>query len=115
MIKAEEAIQLANNFKDNYRKQERVALENRITSEIEKAARAGKYTLHTTVHVEDAGYLVSIIEDAGYEVGYDSKCAIKDEYHIVISWMPAENKKKVKSLAEELLKRLELQPLRLKY
>ena len=113
MISAEEAIQLANSYKDNYRKQERIALENKITAEIEKAAREGKYTIHTTVHVDDAEYIVSILKDAGYEIGYADKKAIKDECQIIISWIPAENKKKVKSLAEELLKRLEPQQLKL--
>lgn len=115
MIKAEEAIKLANSYKENYRKQERIALENKITAAIEKVAREGKYTIHITVDAEDAGYIVSILEDAGYEIGYADKGAIKDKCHIVISWIPAENKKKVKSLAEELLKRLEPQQVRLKY
>ena len=115
MISAEEAKQLANDFKNNYRKQERIALENRITSEIEKAAREGKYTIHTTVPAEDAGYIVPIIEEAGYEVGYVNKREINDKHDIIIRWTPAENKKKAKSIAEELLKRLELQQPRLKY
>jgi hypothetical protein len=67
MIRAEEAIQLANSYKDNYRKQERIALENEVSAEVEKAARQGEYCCIITADPDDVGYIQEKLKENGFK------------------------------------------------
>lgn len=108
MIKAEEAIRLANEYKDNYRKQERIALENKASAEIEKAARKGNYKVIMSVNYQDKDYIIEKVQREGFQVGNVFELSDKEHYSVEIIWNPAATPKtNSRSLAEEFIKRLE--------
>ena len=111
MIKAEEAIQLANSYKDNYRKQERIALENKVSAEVEKAARNGKYKVMLSIDYQDKDYIIEKVQSYGFQVGNVCKRDESTLYSVEIMWNPAATPKTTgRSLAQEFLKRLEQKP-----
>ena len=115
MIKAEEAIQLANNFKDNYRKQERITLENNVSKWVEDAARKGDYSCIVEADPEDVGYIQKKLKENGFKCEVDrmaTRYGGAERVHIKVWWDHQASTPKAtgRSLAQEFLKRLEQKP-----
>ena len=115
MIKAEEAIQLANNYKDNYRKQERITLENNVSKWVEDAAREGKYSCIVVADPKDSDYIFEKLKENGFKcevVPMATQFGKENGVHIKVWWDHQASTPKTtgRSLAQEFLKRLEQKP-----
>lgn len=113
MIKAEEAIQLASSYKENYRKQERITLENNVSKWVEDAAKEGKYSCIVEADPKDSDYIIEKLQENGF------KCEVApmgsrygENIHIKVCWGHQASTPKTtgRSLAQEFLKRLEQKP-----
>ena len=89
MIKAEEAIQLANNFKDNYRQQERITLENNVSKWVEDSARQGEYSCIIVADPRDSDYIQAKLKENGFEcevVPMGTRYGEANDVHIKVYW-----------------------------
>ena len=87
MIKAQEAIRLTKESKENYRKQERIALENKVSAEIEKAARKGYSDTGLLVEYQDEEFIIQKLQNAGFQIGKIREMSDKKYNSIDVSWI----------------------------
>ena len=95
MIKAEEAIQLADSFKENYRKQERITLENNVSKWVEDAARKGDYSCIIGADPDDVGYIQEKLKENGFKcevVPMGTRYGEANDVHIKVFWEKQEPK-----------------------
>lgn len=105
MINAEEAVLLSRSYRDNYRKQERIALENKVSAEVEKAASQGLYSISMSVDSQDKDYIIEKVQLEGFQVGNIFKLSDNAHYSVEIMWnIGATPKTNAKHLAEEFAK-----------
>ena len=89
MIRAEEAIQLANNYKENYRKQERITLENNVSKWVEDAAKEGKYNCIIEADPRDVDYIRGKLKENGFKcevVPMATRYGEAEGVHIKVYW-----------------------------
>ena len=90
MISVEEAKGLVLSHKKNYRKQERIDLENRVSAEIEKAAKEGESTCIVPVNPKDSDYIQDKLKENGFKCDMLSpvdRHVLDDNFiHIKIWW-----------------------------
>lgn len=104
MITAQEAIALTNNAKANYRKQERIILEDAITAKIIQTAEEDrKYTCDIEVANIDKDYIISCLCKKDFQIG--TVVPIDDQNtKIQVMWLPelTPKKKTLKDIAKKL-------------